>query len=78
MALRNITEFFKPNPSEALELAVSDDVISITTVKREEVWNQPNEVKDKKAGCASYCKYTTTDPAEVGQYAANHGIAYAV
>ena len=37
MALRNITEFFKPKPSEALELAVSDDVISITTVEREEV-----------------------------------------
>ena len=37
MALRNITEFFKLKPSEALELAVSDDVISITTVEREEV-----------------------------------------
>lgn len=78
MALRNITEFFKPKPSEALELAVSDDVISITTVKGEEVRNQLNEAKDKKAGRTSYCKYTTTDRAEIGQYAANHGVAYAV
>ena len=71
MASRDITEFFKPKLLKALKSAVSDDLISITTVERK-------EVEDKKTGRSSYCKYTRTDRAEIGQYVAKSGVANAV
>ena len=40
--------------------------------------NQLKDVKDKKAGWSSYCKYTKTHRAEIGRYAANHGVTNAV
>ena len=78
MASRDITEFFKPKLLEALKSAVSDDVISITTVERKEVRNQLKKVEDKKTRRSSYCKYTRTNRAEIGQYVAKSGVANAV
>ena len=40
--------------------------------------NQLKEVEDKKPGWSCYCKYTKTGRDEIGQCAANHGIANAV
>ena len=78
MASRDITEFFKPKLLKALKSAVSDDLISIATVERKEVRNQLKKVEDKKTGRSSYCKYTRTDRAEIGQYVAKSGVANAV
>ena len=77
---QHVTEFFKPKPKpiEGVESAVWNDVISITTVEREEVRNQLKEVEDRKVGRSSYGKYIKPDPAEIGWYASNHGIANAV
>ena len=77
MASRNITDFFKPKPkpSEALGSAIEHDIISITTVEREEVRKQLKETKTRRS---SYCKYTNTDRAKIGRYAVNHGVASAV
>ena len=80
MASRNITDFFKPKPkpSEALASAIEDDIISITTVEREEVRKQLRQVEETKTRRSSYCKYAKTDRAEIGCYAVNHGVASAV
>ena len=39
--------------------------------------NQLKDAEDQKAGWSSYCKYTNTDRAEIGQYATNHGVVNA-
>ena len=80
MVSRNVIEFFKPKPKpiEVLESAVCNDVISTTTIEREEVRNQLKEVEDRKVGRSSYGKYTKPDRTEIGRYASNHGIANAV
>ena len=81
MSSRNITDFFapKPKPSEALIAASQDEeVVCITPMEQEEVQKQLKKVEEKKVGLSSYRKYTKTERAEIGQYAAQHSVAMAV
>ena len=69
----------KPKPSEALIAASQDeDVGCITPIEHEEVQKQLKKVEEKKVGRSSYRKYTKTERAEIGQYAAKHGGAKTV
>ena len=71
----------KPKPLEALESVVSNDVFHcsmITNVEKEETRNPLKEIKDKKAGRSSYCKYIKTIQTEIGRDAAKYGVANGV
>ena len=50
----------------------------ITNVEKEETRNQLKEIKDKKAGRSSYCKYIKTNQTEIGRDAAKYCVANGV
>ena len=50
----------------------------ITNVEKEETRNPLKEIKDKKAGRSSYCKYIKTIQTEIGRDAAKYGVANGV
>ena len=80
-ASRNITDFFtpKPKPSEALNAAAEDDdIVCITPIERREIHKELKKVEEKKAGRTAYRKYTKTERAEIGKYAALHGVGKAM
>ena len=81
MESRNIEDFFapKPKPSEALASA-SKEVICLTPIVRHEV-NKHLKIAEEKIGGSlrgKYRKYTDQERAEIGKYAAMHGVAKTV
>ena len=79
MSQSNINDFFtrKLEPSEALKEA-TDEVVCLTPVVAAEVQKQLQKEEKKKTGRSSYHKYSNAERAELGKFAAQHGVAKTV